>query len=36
VVVLLQLGSVGIVGPASPALAAGVFVAVRYFNRPSR
>jgi chromate transporter len=31
-VVLLQLGSVGIVGPASLALAAGAFVAVRYFK----
>jgi chromate transporter len=31
-VVLLQLSSVGIVGPASLALAAGAFVAVRYFK----
>jgi len=31
-VVLLQLGSVGIAGPASLALAAGAFVAVRYWK----
>lgn len=31
-VVLLQRGSVGIVGPPSLALAAGAFVAVRYFK----
>ena len=31
-VVLLQLGGVGIVGPASLALAAGAFVGVRYFK----
>jgi chromate transporter len=31
-VVLLQLGSVGIVGPPSLALAAGAFVGVRYFK----